>query len=128
MEREEPRFGTSELSGADVVRSDYRTFPTPPRCEPRHLVWKIAAGVVLGNAITAVIGTMIALIMMGLAADAARQAITDLNKKNKGQVAAEQQRYVDSRPLAPNEHCANGKRFRLTNDGWVETGTGCPKP
>lgn len=130
MQREEPRFGASESSDANVSRGDYRSFPTSQRCEPRHLVWKIALGVLLGNVLTAILGGILSLFLLGAVGAAFDQAMRDSKRqaytptKTNAQIVEEQRRFLETyapspAPLKADERCIKGERFRRESNGWT---------
>lgn len=103
--------------------------PTPKN-EDDNLVWKIAAGVVLG---------LIVFFGLQRCVDEyrARQAIAamnaelakievatrsqrELNERHARERAERQQRREGALLLGPDERCVGGKRFRRLPNGWAE--------
>lgn len=96
--------------------------------QPRYLVLKIALGVFLGMCAFGAVALAFSVLMMRAATDDMRRQTTAAIQQTKARVADEQEQFLRSRPLQKDEHCAKGRRYRQTKDGWAEMPYGCNPP
>lgn len=119
MDREEPRLGAPNLSEIDFRRGDRRTIPTPARDANLHLWWQIAVGVFLGMLLHSVVIGIYARWETEQALKAMHTDLARFQRAGENVVTPPAaRRPAPPAPLAPDQRCIKGERFKRVSNGW----------
>ena len=136
VDPEMPRPGTVDMSGVEFRRPRLRSAPTESHQRFADLWWQIALGVFLGLlAHSVVVGLYgrweMQRMMKQWEAESAAfgRQMQEAMRENSGSPRAANPSSVRTappvRPLAQDERCVSGKRFRKVENGWVQVLEAC---